>query len=186
MKKLIALILAPLCLLGLVACFPVDPGYGNTVAYAGWSDDPAIADGALNKGQLANENSNHLPIFKFDTLDDLNQFKAKYDGVLALDQGYNSVLSFNEALSKAQWDREGFFKNNSLLAVYVPANSGSLRFVLHNIEVTYESICVYVEQTNRPENVTDDMAGWFVLVEIADDEIRNCYAYDAIFVNSKK
>ena len=113
MKKLIALILAPLCLLGLVACFPVDPGYGNTVAYAGWSDDPTIADGALNKGQLANENGNHLPIFKFDTLDDLNQFKAKYDGVLALDQGYNSVLSFNEALTKAQWNSEGFFKDHS-------------------------------------------------------------------------
>lgn len=186
MKKLIALILAPLCLLGLVACFPVDPGYGNTVAYAGWSDDPMIADGALNKGQLTNENGNHLPIFKFDTLDDLNQFKAKYGGVLALDQGYNSVLSFNEALSKAQWDREGFFKDHSLLAVYVPANSGSLRFALHNIEVTYESVCVYVEQTNSPEIFTDDMAGWFVLVEVADDEIHNCYAYDAIFVNSEK
>ena len=186
MKKLIALILAPLCLLGLVACFPVDPGYGNTMAYAGWSDDPAIADGALNKGQLANENGNHLPIFKFDTLDDLNQFKAKYDGVLALDQGYNSVLSFNEALTKAQWDREGFFKDNSLLAVYVPANSGSLRFGVHKIEANDTSLCVYVEQANHPKVVTDDMAGWFVLVEITDDEIRTCYTYDAILVNSEK
>ena len=26
----------------------------------------------------------------------------------------------------------------------------------------------------------------FELPEIADDEIRNCYAYDAIFVNSEK
>ena len=173
MKKLIALILASICLVSLASCFPVDPGYATTVAYAGWSDDPAIADGALNKGQLASENGNHLPIFKFDTLDDLNQFKAKYDGVLALDQGYNSVLSFNEALSKAQWDREAFFQNNTLLVVYVPANSGSLRFAVHNIEVTYESVCVYVEQTNHPEVVTDDMAGWFVLVEIADEEIRN-------------
>ena len=186
MKKLIALILAPLCLLGLVACFPVDPGYENTVAYASWSDDPMIVNDAINKAQLGNENGNHLPIFKIDTLEDLEQFKAKYGGVLALDQGYNSVLSFNEALTKAQWDREGFFKDHSLLAVYVPANSGSLRFAVHNIEVTYESVCVYVEQTNHPEVVTDDMAGWFVLVEIADDEISNCYAYDAIFVNSEK
>ena len=186
MKKLIALILASFCLITLASCFPVDPGYATTVAYAGWSDNPIIADGALNKGQLTNENGNHLPIFRFDTLDDLNQFKAKYDGVLALDQGYNSVLSFNEALSKAQWDRKGFFADHSLLAVYVPANSGSLRFAVHDIEVTYESVRVYVEQTNRPEIFTEDMAGWFVLVEIADDEIRNCYAFDAIFVNSEK
>ena len=186
MKKLIALILASFCLITLASCFPVDPGYATTVAYAGWSDDPAIADGALNKGQLTNENGEHLPIFRFDTLEDLNQFKAKYDGVLAFDQGYNSVLSFNEALTKAQWDREGFFKDNSLLAVYVPANSGSLRFAVHDIEVTYESVCVSVEQTNRPENFTEDMAGWFLLVEITDDEIRTCYTYDAIFVNSEK
>ena len=186
MKKLIALILVSLCLVTLSSCFPVDPGYATTVAYAGRSDDPMIADGALNKGQLGNENSKHLPIFKFDTLDDLNQFKANYDGILALDQGYDSVLSFNEALSKAQWDREGFFADHSLLAVYVPANSGSLRFALHNIEVTYESVCVYVEQINRPEIFTEDMAGWFVLVEVADKEIRSCYAFDAIFVNSGK
>jgi hypothetical protein len=186
MKKLIALILAPLCLLGLVACFPVDRGYGSTVAYAGWSDDPIIADGAMNKELLKSKSSNHLPIFKFDTLDELEQFKSKYENVFAMNYGYNNELSFNEALAKAQWDKEGFFKDNSLLAVYVPANSGSLKFALHNIEVTYESVCVYVEQTNRPEIFTEDMAGWFVLVEIADDEIRNCYAYDAIFVNSEK
>ena len=183
MKKLIALILAPLCLLGLVACFPVDPGYGNTVAYAGWSDDPAIADGALNKGQLANENGNHLPIFKFDTLDDLDQFKAKYGGVLALNQGYNNVLSFNEALGKAQWDREDFFKDHSLLAVYVPANSGSYRFAVQGVGILKSSLCVYIEQINRPGAVSDDMAGWFVFVEIADEEIRHCNTFDAILVN---
>jgi hypothetical protein len=186
MKKLIALILASLCLVTLVSCSPVVPGYATTVAYAGWSDDPAIADGSINKGQLTNGNGEHLPIFRFDTLEDLNQFKAKYESVLSFDQGYNSTLSFNAALKKAQWDREGFFADHSLLAVYVPANSGSLRFAVHDIEVTYESICIYVEQTKRTEIFTEDMAGWFVLVEIADEEIRNCYAFDAIFVNSEK
>lgn len=183
MKKLIALILASLCLVTLASCSPVVPGYATTVAYAGWSDDPVIADGSINKGQLTNENGEHLPIFKFDTLDDLNQFKAKYGGVLALDQGYNSVLSFNEALSKAQWDREDFFKDHSLLAVYVPANSGSYRFAVQGVGILKSSLCVYVEQINRPGEVSDDMAGWFVLVEVADEEIRSCYIFDAILVN---
>ena len=182
MKKLIALILASFYLITLASCFPVDPGYATAVAYAGWSDDPAIADGALNKGQLTNENGDHLPIFRFDTFDDLNQFKTKYENVLSFDQGYNSALSFNAALKKAQWDREGFFADHSLLAVYVPANSGSLRFAVHDIEVTYESVCVSVEQINQPGEVSDDMAGWFVFVEIADEEISSCYAFDAILV----
>ena len=183
MKKLIALILASICLVTLASCSPVVPGYATTVAYAGWSDDPAIADGSINKGQLTNGNGEHLPIFRFDTLEDLNQFKATYENVLAFDQGYNSTLSFNAALKKAQWDRDGFFANHSLLAVYVPANSGSYRFAVQGVGILKSSLCVYIEQINRPGAVSDDMAGWFVFVEIADEEIRHCNTFDAILVN---
>ncbi len=185
MKKLIAIILASLCLITLVSCFPVDPGYGNTVSYAGWSDDPSITEGALNKDLLQSKSGMHLPIFKMDTLDDLEEFRTKYGTVLSMDGSYNEALSFNEALAQAQWDREVFFKEHSLLVVYVPANSGSLRFGVHHIEVTDSRVCVYVEQTNEPEVVTDDMAGWLVLVEIEDQEIHNCNSFDAIFVISK-
>ena len=180
MKKLIAFVLATFCLLSLVSCFPVDPGCGNTVAYAGWSDAPAISEGALNKDLL---NGEHLPIFKMDTLEDLNGFRSKYGTVLSMDGGYDEALSFNEALAKAQWDREEFFKDHSLLVVYVPANSGSLRFGVQSVEVADSSVCVYVEQKNNPEIVTDDMAGWFVLVEIEDSKIRNCNSFDAILCN---
>ena len=186
MKKLIALFLASLCLLGLVACFPVDPGYSNTVAYAGWSDDPIIEEGSLNwKELIQNEDGARLPIFKIDTLEDLEQFRPKYGNVFSLDQDYNGALSFNGALAKAQWDREAFFKDNSLLAVYVPANSGSFRFGVHHVEVTDNRVCVHVVQKNNPDVVTDDMAGWFVLVEIEDKELRSCNSFDAILVDTE-
>ncbi len=186
MKKLIALILASICLITLAACFPVDPGYGNTVAYAGWSDDPIIAEGSLNwKELIRNEDGARLPIFKIDTMDELEQFRAKYVNALSLEQDYNGVPSFNGALAKAQWDRDGFFKDNSLLVVYVPANSGSFRFGVFRVEVTDNRVCVYVEQTNRPENVSDDMAGWFVLVEIDDKAIQGCNSFDAILVDTE-
>ena len=55
MKKLIALILASLCLVTLASCSPVVPGYATTVAYVGWSDDPMIADGALRDVQHARD-----------------------------------------------------------------------------------------------------------------------------------
>ena len=89
-------------------------------------------------------------------------------------------------LTKAQWDREDFFKKNSLLIVYVPANSGSYRFRLFNIETEDNSVSISVAQTNSPENVTDDMAGWFVLVEIEDEEIKNCNSFDASLIVWKK
>ena len=185
MKKLIAFILILLFLLTLVSCVPHDPGYANTVAYAGWSDDPIISDGALNKEQLQSDGVTHLPIFRMDTIEDLGQFKLKYKDVLAMDYGYNSVLSFEEALNKAQWDREEFFKEHSLLVIYVTAGSGSLRFGVNDVEVLDGSVCVYVEQKNNPEIVTDDMAGWFILVEVEDEEIRGCNSFDAVFGSLK-
>lgn len=181
MKKLIIFILAMSCALTLVSCTPKsDPKYANTVSYAGWTDDPAVASGAINSDKLQNAEETHLPIFKIDTLDDLVNFRAQYGSVFSLDQEYNSVKSFEGAIEKAQFDREDFFKEHTLLVVYVTANSGSYRFSVGDVHVEDNSLCVYVEQTNDPKVVTDDMAGWFMIVEIEDKEIRNYSSYDAI------
>ena len=183
MKKLIIFVLALSCAFTLVSCIPKgDPKYANTVSYAGWTDDPAIASGALNGESLQNAEETHLPIFKIDTLEDLEQFKTKYSNILSMDQGYNSILSFNDALAKAQFDREDFFEKNTLLVVYVTAISGSYRFGVGGINATDDSVCVYVEKTNAPKVLTDDMAGWFILGAVENDQIKNCSSFDAILI----
>lgn len=182
MKKIVLLILALLLILPMAACNPVDPGYGNTVAYAGWSDDPSIVEGAINRDLLQNGNGEHLPIFKLDTIGDLDRFKAKYGEVFSLRQGYDQVLSFEAVLEKAQCDDAGFYAQNTLLIVYVPANSGSYRFGNNGISIFDGALRVFVEQKNAPEIVTDDMAGWFILVGIPDKDARECFSFDAILV----
>ena len=182
MKKIVLLILALLLILPLAACNPVDPGYSNTVAYAGWSDDPSIVEGALNSDLLQNGNGEHLPIFKLDTIGDLDRFKKAYGDVLTMDRGYNDVESLEKKLSQAQWDDAGFYAQNTLLIVYVPANSGSYRFGNNGISIFDGALCVFVEQKNAPEIVTDDMAGWFILVGIPDKDARECFSFDAILV----
>jgi hypothetical protein len=184
LKPLISLFLAALCLVSFAACRPVDPGFGNTVAYANWSDDPSIADGALNRAVLTGEGG-HLPIFKLDTLADLNSFKAKYGGVLTMDRGWNDVDSFDEAIKQAQWNQASFFAKNTLFVVYVPTNSGSYRFGVQDISLFDGAMCVYVTQLNHPGNVTDDMSGWFILIEVADAELRDCSSFDAVLVDGK-
>ena len=186
MKKIIILILALLTAISFSSCIvvPTDPQYAYTLSYANWSDDIAIEEGALNKEILQNEGGAHLPIFKIETLKELEQFKAKYGNVLSMDQGYDEVLSFEETLSKAQYDRDSFFWEHTLLIVYVEANSGSLRFCVSDVRVNDKYVCVYVDQANDPEECTDDMAGWFVLVEVENDQIKNCSSFDAIL--SKK
>ena len=167
-------------LLSLVAPKIPDKPFGNTLSYAGWSDDRSLCDGALNKALLQGEENGHLPIFKMDTLEDLEQFTTAYGGVLSLQSGYDGVLSFEDALSKAQWDREAFYEEHSLLIIYVPSSSGSIRYGVKEVIATEHSICVCVEQKNDPDAFTEDMAGWLILVEVRDEEIGEDTSFDAI------
>ena len=180
MKKLLALILASVCILSFAACKPVDPGYANTVAHAGCTNVEALSNGALNSDLLQDEDSNHLPIFKLDTLSDLENFKATYGGIPFPDKDYTES-SFVNALARAQWDREIFFEDHSLLVIYIPGTSGSLKFGVKNVEIKKGTVTVSVEQTNNPTQHTMDFVDWFVLVEIEDSEIKNCTTFDAVF-----
>ena len=158
-----------------------EQNYGNTISYVGWSEDPTLYDSALNSDLLQSEPGEHLPIFKIDTLAELEQFKATFETILDLDQGYDTALSFNAAMSKAQWDREIFYEKNSLLIIYIPASSGSFRHAIQEVKTTDTSICIHVKQTNNPDVITDDMAGWFLLVEVEDEEIQKYTSFDATF-----
>ena len=177
----VAAFITPIILQNLRAASTGDDQYGNTVSYAGWSDDRRIYEGALNKELLQSEENTHLPVFKMDTAEDLEQFKSNYETVFTMANGYDNVLSFEAALAKAQWDREGFFKDHSLLIIYIPANSGSLRFGIKEVVTTDNSICIHVEQKNDPETLIENMAGWFLLVEVDDEEIEGYTSIDAVF-----
>ena len=165
----------------LLAAYAPEPPYAYTMAFAGRPNDLGFYGDALNKDLLQSDQSTHLPVFMMDTLEDLKQFKSRYGTVFNLQQGFENILSFEGALAKAQFDREGFFEEYTLLVVFVPANSSTYRFGIKNITATDTSIRIDVEQTNDPEAVTGDAAGWFVLVQVADEEVRNYYSFDAVF-----
>ena len=64
--------------------------YEVTVSYANWVEEEVFF-GALNKEKLAISSVEHLPIYKFDALEELEQFKYTFDKLPAinLDYGYN-------------------------------------------------------------------------------------------------
>ena len=156
-----------------------DP-YANTVAYAGWSDDKTIYENALNKESLQNGKGRKLPVLKIDTLEELEQFKTEYGSIFNMEYGFSGALSFEGAIKKAQWDREDFYTEHSLLVIYLPASSSAYRYGVQEVKVKDSSICVCVEQKNDPEAVTADMAGWFILVSVEDEEIKNYTTLDAV------
>ena len=198
MRKYIALVLALVCVLGLIGCNAttppadtpiedptneVQPGgifaeeaFDIAVSYANWTEESEIYFGALNKDKMAISSVQHLPIYKFNTSEELEQFKLSFGEALAMDYGYNEVSSFND--STAGYD-ETFFEENTLMLVYVGANSGTYRFGVSSVFCDGNSFCIHIEQTNNPEDVTDDMAGWFITVAVPDSMVESCTEFDA-------
>lgn len=147
-----------------------------TVSYANYTDEDAIYSGGLNADKMTIEGEYHFPIYKFDSVQELEQFKKAFGEILTMDYGYDENPSFNEATAKYD---EAFFKDNTLMLVYVTAGSGSLRFGVGSVTCDGKSFCIDVKQTNNPEVCTDDMAGWFITVAVADSVIANCTEFDA-------
>ncbi len=205
MNRLIALVLVLVCVLGLVGCnttipsastpvekptnkvqsggTPVEEAFEIAVSYANWTEESEIYFGALNKEKMVISSVQHLPIYKFNTLEELEQFKLAFGEVLTMDSGYDEVPSFNDITTNYD---ETFFDENTLLLVYVGANSGTYRFGVSSVFCAENSFCIHIEQTNNPEVVTDDMAGWFITVAVPDSMVENCTEFDADLNNDSQ
>ena len=162
----------------------IDPAYGNTVAYAGWTDDDVIYENALNKDILQGRDGVHLPIFKMDTMEDLAAFKDSYGDVFTMDQGRDRYLSFDDTVARVQWNTEAFYNEYTMLAIYIPAMDGTLRFYVADVQTKNETFDVFVGQ-GHADLVSDDMAGWFILMEVKDEEMQE-YKYFNAFLNDAK
>ena len=183
-KKLVAVTLGLALCIFFAGCTPdfhnkIDPRYGNTVAYAGWTDDDVIYENALNKDILQGRDGVHLPIFKMDTMEDLAAFKDSYGDVFTMDQGRDRYLSFDDTVARVQWNTEAFYNEYTMLAIYIPAMDGTLRFYVADVQTKNETFDVFVGQ-GHADLVSDDMAGWFILMEVKDEEMQEYKYFNAV------
>ena len=156
----------------------VGTSFDTTVSYANWGDLNDLYFHALNADKMVISSVRHLPIYKFETLAELEQFKDNVKDILTIDCGYDEVPSFNDAT--ANYDA-AFFSKNTLLLVYAEASSGSYRYGVDSVYHADGNFCVHVTQTNHPEVVTDDMAGWFITVAVPASVAETCTTFDANF-----
>lgn len=155
--------------------------FESTVSYANWAEESRIYAGALNKEKMAISSVLHLPIYRFDTLADLEQFKETFGDTFTMDAGWDEVPSFRQATAKYG---SAFFESNSLLLVYVSANNGTHRFKVQSVGYDETSFCVHVVETTNAEAVDTAMAGWFVTIAVPDELIQNCTEFDADLDNA--
>ena len=182
MKKLICFLFAFLLLLSAAGCGgkPIDTTWmenpDTTVSEVGTSSVKELYSGALNADRMTISSVLHFPIYKFDTLEELTQFKDSLDYPEMLSFAYDEVPAFNEVTAKYD---ETFFSENTLLLVYVVASTGSYRFAVDTITGDGTGLCVQIAETLHPEVVTDDMAGWFITVAIPDSAAATYTEFDA-------
>ena len=183
MKKLICFLFAFLLLLSAAGCGgkPIDTTWmedpDTTVSEVGTFGMEKLYSTALNADKMGTSSARHLLICKFDTLEELTQFKDSLEYPERFSARYNEVPSFNEATAKYD---ETFFSENALLLVYVGARSGTYRFAVDTITGDGTSLCVQIAETRHPEAVTDDTAGWFITVAIPDSAAAAYTEFDAV------
>ncbi len=148
------------------------------VAYAGWSDESEIYTRALNTKKMAQSSQKHLPIYRLDTLADVEAFRSTFENDLAFEYGFDEIKSFNDAIEV--FEDEAYLKAYSLMVVYVSANSGTYRYGVERIFCNGEQFTVNVEKLNHPELVTTDLAGWYIIVVVPDSMINGCTEFDAV------
>ncbi|MBR3879646.1 MAG: hypothetical protein IKJ24_05965 [Clostridia bacterium] len=185
MKKMIALFWAFILIFSLCACnnsHNDKTDFPTTISYAGSGKNAEILGNALNAEKLNDENPEKLPIYKFDTLSDLEKFKDDFTGINGLDMGSGLIPSFNDATK--QYDAD-FFDQNTLVLVCVDATSGSYRFGLKDITIEGNYFCVHIEETANPEILTHDLESWFITVAVPDSIVENCTEFDADLVADK-
>ncbi len=158
--------------------YTVRYGVKELMPYIGLSSQTAdnIFLTSLNKDKLYISNVQHLPVFKFDSLKELVEFRDSFADKSVFDAAYDECPSFNEYISKFN---EGYFDSNSLLLVYVTEPSGSFRHQVGQIVVENGALCVTVN-TVKPEVYTFDEASWFVPVQLSKNVTDSCSVFDAV------
>ena len=151
--------------------------YDVELSYANWTDSHRIRQEALNAKLLTNGIANHLPIYKFETIDELEQFKTDFSEVFTMDTGWDEVPSFNEVSVK--YDKE-FFEDTTLFVVYIGTTNSTHRFGLDSIGWDDKSFSIHVEETTEEEYVDCAMAGWFLTVAVSKESVASCTEYDAV------
>lgn len=146
----------------------------TAVAFANWNGDFLPC---LNADKFHISSVMHLPILKFESLNELEQFKSDYKDKFAMEASYDEVPSFKEVTSDMD---DSFFEENTLLLVYVGANNCTHRFALDQIYEDDKSILLQIEETTKAETVDTAMSGWFVLVTLKKEKAQKYTEFDAV------
>lgn len=196
MKKIVTLIVAlalvSIATLSFVGCKrpeEVVPDLGREITYVtinsfGYCNQLQLA---LNEDKFVVDNDEYyilsprpIPIYKFDGIDDVEQFKSTYNGMVGMYGSSEKPSDFYLAMEKYD---ETYFENNSLLVVYYAASTVSYKHYIKSIDLDSNSVFIHVQQKwcnpYPPHDHLDEYGQYYAIVEFTKAELADCTRFDA-------
>lgn len=146
-----------------------------TLAYTDGTDPETMQANALNRDKLAISSVTRQPIFRLDTAEELEQFTNTHLDTAA-NYSWDDAPSFRAAT--ASYD-ETFFRDNSLLLIYISSGNRTHRYGLQRMDFTDNSLCIYLEETTASEIVCNLETAWILIIPVPDSMVAGCTDFDA-------
>jgi len=136
-----------------------------------------VVSRAQNKETMLISSVQHIPLVLVESASALNDFIREGAAYFQFDAAYDQEAALTEAFKRYDDD---FFLNNRLVLLYTQESSGSIRHKIGDVALQNGKLAVTVNRI-VPENYTDDMANWFILLEFSRDATAACTAWDAYY-----
>lgn len=139
------------------------------------SGDNAHLFNRFSKNNVDADGWNRLPIIAIDSKESLDEMIT---GLKPFEE-YTSTLWYESALFTdfpTTYD-EAFFKEKTLLLIYIAEPSSSNTHRIHRCYVE-DGVCTVIVETLVPESGDCAMAGWLVCLEVEKDAVENV-SFDA-------
>ena len=146
--------------------------FGYNLAYAKYTDESRIIRNSLNIKEMAVSSIQHLPIYKIETEEELENFKKEFSDIFDFSKSGNGQSSFDKAVKYHKFDI------STLFVIYVTAPSLSYEFSVDSVYSVNGEFIAHVSRTT-PESGDTAMMGQFITLTINKSDISNCTAFDA-------
>ncbi len=157
-------------------------GDGYKVAYL--ENDIYLAHGlmekSLDKDMMAINIVEGCPLFRIDTMDDLEEFRVMIGKVADTSLENEDLPSFDKAVE--EYDEE-FFAENSLMVAYVHTSSEKFDVVLEETAVKESYFYMFMERTGEQNAYSDYFWPGLIIKEMADQELKDVTDYVAQYGN---
>ncbi len=153
--------------------------FNSVYVDAGYSEEglTALYSEYINKNSEPTISSyREAPLIKIASLSELEEFKEKYKSYFSFNNGYDEILSFEEACKTYKAD---FFKKRTLFICYIIDGSGSVRHKTESVRYSDKTLTFNIK-AEMPEIGTCDMCGRFLLIDILTADINSANEYRVV------